>query len=100
MLTGQYQRSLDSKIRVTLPATQRKELGDSIVLIRRENALHGYSPEAYEAFVASIPMEGKDRRQVDRALRSLNARATTVDIDSAAWHWARLTSPIQMPAKS
>ena len=26
MLTGQYQRSLDSKIRVTLPATQRKEL--------------------------------------------------------------------------
>ena len=46
MLTGQYQRSLDSKIRVTLPATQRKELGDSVVLIRRENALHGYSPEA------------------------------------------------------
>ena len=77
MLTGQYQRSLDSKIRVTLPATQRKELGDSVVLIRRENALHGYSP------VASIPMEGKDRRQVDRALRSLNARATPVDIDSA-----------------
>lgn len=33
--------------------------------------------------MASIPMEGKDRRQVDRALRSLNARATTVDIDSA-----------------
>ena len=40
MLTGQYQRSLDSKIRVTLPAPQRKQLGDVVILRRRQDALY------------------------------------------------------------
>ena len=82
MLTGQYQRSLDSKIRVTLPAPQRKQLGDVVILLRRQDALYGYSPEAYEAWIASLNLNPRNRDDVT-ALRMLNAAATTVDIDSA-----------------
>ena len=83
MLTGQYQRSLDSKIRVTLPAPQRKQLGDVVILLRRQDALYGYSPEAYEAWIASLNLNPRNRDDVT-ALRMLNAAATTVDIDSPA----------------
>lgn len=82
MLTGQYQRSLDSKIRVTLPAAQRKQLGDVVILLRRQDALYGYSPEAYEDWIASLNLNPRNRDDVT-ALRMLNAAATTVDIDSA-----------------
>lgn len=100
MLTGQYQRSLDSKIRVTLPAPQRKQLGDVVILLRRQDALYGYSPEAYEAWIASLNLNPRNRDDVT-ALRMLNAAATTVDIDSAgALLWERLTSPIHRLGRS
>ena len=72
MLTGQYQRSLDSKIRVTLPAPQRKQLGDVVILLRRQDALYGYSPEAYEAWLASLNLNPRNRDDAT-ALRMLNA---------------------------
>ena len=48
MLTGQYQRSLDSKSRVTLPAILRKQFGELVQLIPRKDALYGYTPEAFD----------------------------------------------------
>ena len=44
MLTGQYQRSLDSKSRVTLPAILRKQFGELVQLIPRKDSLYGYTP--------------------------------------------------------
>ena len=51
-------------------------------MLRRQDALYGYSPEAYEAWIASLNLNPRNRDDVT-ALRMLNAAATTVDIDSA-----------------
>lgn len=82
MLTGQYQRSLDSKSRVTLPAILRKQFGELVQLIPRKDALYGYTPEAFEAWVNSLNLDPRSRNDAETLLR-LNAMATTVEIDSA-----------------
>ena len=82
MLTGQYQRSLDSKSRVTLPAILRKQFGEFVQLIPRKDALYGYTPESFEAWVNSLNLDPRSRNDAETLLR-LNAMATTVEIDSA-----------------
>ena len=82
MLTGQYQRSLDSKSRVTLPAILRKQFGEFVQLIPRKDALYGYTPESFEAWVNSLNLDPRSRTDAETLLR-LNAMATTVEIDSA-----------------
>lgn len=82
MLVGSFQRSLDSKSRVTLPAGFRKQLGDVVYLIRRTDALHGYSEESYNAWIESLGLDPRSRN--DAELLGLIASSTAmVELDKA-----------------
>ena len=65
MLIGTYQRTLDAKMRFTLPAELRKELGDKVVLVTLRDALYGFTPEGFDAWVES---------QFDRDDKHYNSR--------------------------
>lgn len=86
-LTGEFQHSLDPKVRLTLPASFRKQLDKSVVLVPVpfENAIYGFTPEGHEAWVQSYFPEGfNPRSRRDQQLRrKLNAAAVTVEIDQA-----------------
>lgn len=88
MLTGTFQRSLDSKSRFTLPAEIRKELSDQVCLIPLSGVLYGFTPEGFRAWVNSqFEHDGKtfnpsSRRDV-RLKLGLTSRAKTIDVDSA-----------------
>lgn len=86
-LTGSRQHNLDSKVRLTLPAEYRREFSDKVILLPLPNlgALYGFTPEGFEAYVDGMFTDGYNARNPrDVKLRAgLNARATTVDIDSA-----------------
>lgn len=82
MLTGQYQRSMDSKLRVTLPAVLRRQLGEVVQLIPRKDALYGYTPESFEGFVDGLGLNPRKRDDAE-TLRLLSSMATTVEVDSA-----------------
>ena len=82
MLVGSYQRSMDSKSRVTLPAGFRKQLGDVVYLIRRTDALHGYSEESYNTWIESLGLDPRSRN--DAELLGLIASSTAmVELDKA-----------------
>lgn len=92
MLVGSYPMSVDSKARVTLPATFRKEMceGDSktIYLVPMKESVEGFTPAGFEAWIDSLfKKDGEDfdpRNRKDVLLRrSLTSRAVSVDIDSA-----------------
>ncbi len=92
MLVGSFPMSVDSKARVTLPATFRKEMceGDSktIYLVPMKESVEGYTPAGFEAWIDSLfnkEGEGFDNRNRKDVLlrRSLTSRAVSVDIDSA-----------------
>lgn len=87
-LTGSKQYNLDAKGRLTLPATYRKDFTDSVCLIPLKEALYGFTPEGFEAWVNSFfDRDGKSfnpRNRKDVALRRMLTGSTvTVDIDSA-----------------
>lgn len=88
MLTGTFQRSLDSKSRFTLPAEIRKEIPDQVCLIPLNGVLYGFTPEGFREWVHSqFEHDGKkfnprDRRDV-RLKLALTSRAKTIDVDSA-----------------
>ncbi|WP_321971982.1 hypothetical protein [Paratractidigestivibacter sp.] len=92
MLVGSFPMSVDSKARVTLPATFRKEMceGDSktIYLVPMKESVDGFTPAGFEAWIDSLfnkEGEGFDTRSRKDVLlrRSLTSRAVSVDIDSA-----------------
>ena len=92
MLVGSFPMSVDSKARVTLPATFRKEMceGDSktIYLVPMKESVDGFTPAGFEAWIDSLfnkDGEGFDTRNRKDVLlrRSLTSRAVSVDIDSA-----------------
>lgn len=92
MLVGSFPMSVDSKARVTLPATFRKEMceGDSktIYLVPMKESVEGFTPAGFEAWIDSLfnkEGEGFDPRNRKDVLlrRSLTSRAVSVDIDSA-----------------
>ena len=77
MLTGQYQRSLDSKSRVTLPVIMRKQFGETVMLVPWKDALHGFTPEAFETWENNLGLNPRNREDND-ALLYLNSMTTTV----------------------
>ena len=88
MLTGTYQRTLDSKSRVILPADFRKELADRVCLIPFNGALYGFTPDGFKAWVDSQFERGDkhyDPRNLNdvRLRRGLTAACQTIDVDSA-----------------
>ncbi|MGI6231132.1 MAG: division/cell wall cluster transcriptional repressor MraZ [Tractidigestivibacter sp.] len=84
-LTDHYNRTLDAKSRLTLPADFRKQFDDRVCLVPFHGALCGFTPEGHQKWVMSFFPNGfnpMDREQ-DQTRRKLSALTTTVDIDSA-----------------
>lgn len=84
-LTGSKKHSLDSKVRLTLPAEFRREFDRTVVLLPTKDALYGFTPEGHRAYVESMFPDGfkpGDKRQVELK-RALNGLSVRVDIDSA-----------------
>lgn len=88
MLTGTFQRTLDSKVRITLPAEFRKEFEGKVCLISFNGALYGFTPDGFKAWVDSLFERGDqhyDPRNIKdvRLRKGLTARCQTIDVDTA-----------------
>lgn len=84
-LTDHYNRNLDAKGRLTLPADFRRHFDETVRLVPFHGALCGFTPEGFEQWTASFFPEGfnpMDRKQ-DETRRKISALTSTVDIDSA-----------------
>ena len=88
MLTGTYQRTLDSKSRITLPSDFRKMFDKQVCLIPLHGVLHGFTPDGFKAWVDN-QFEIGDKHYNPRDLndvrlkRGLTASAQTIELDSA-----------------
>jgi MraZ protein len=88
MYLGTRKHSLDTKSRLTLPADFRKQVGEQVCLVPLKDALYGFAPAEYEAWVDSFFENGerhfdpRNRRDVELKLR-LTAHAVMVELDSA-----------------
>lgn len=88
MLTGQYNRTLDSKQRVTLPSDFRDAVGKKVCLINLEGALQGFTPDGFRVWMDSLfERDGKHfdprNRNDVRLKRALTSQAQTIEIDAA-----------------
>ena len=84
-LTDHYNRNLDAKARLTLPADFRKQFDDKVCLVPYNGALCGFTPEGHQAWLTSFFPDGfdpKDRKQYNLR-RMITSNTTTLDIDSA-----------------
>ncbi|KXB34665.1 division/cell wall cluster transcriptional repressor MraZ [Atopobium deltae] len=84
-LTDHYNRNLDAKLRLTLPAEFRRQFGEKVCLVPFHGALCGFTPEEHQKWMQSFFPDGfnpLDKVQ-DARRRKLSALTTTVDIDSA-----------------
>ena len=84
-LTGTYKHNLDAKSRLTLPASFRKQFGDTVCLVPLDDAIYGFTPESHKEWISSFFPEGlnpRNRRDVTLH-RALMARTVTVEIDTA-----------------
>lgn len=90
ILTGTYERNLDAKGRLSLPAPVRKELGERVYVLPAldADALYVFSDDAFEKYVLGLfeKRGGFDarKREDQKLMRQLNALATPMDIDSAS----------------
>ena len=90
ILTGSYERNLDAKGRLSLPAAVRDELSTHVYVLPAPDveALYVFSSDEYEKWVLGLfeKRGGFDpRSREDQALmRRINSMATPVDIDSAS----------------
>ncbi len=84
-LTGSRKHSLDSKVRLTLPADMRREFAEKVCLVPLNDALYGFTPDGHRAWVDGFFPDGFNQRSRDdvRLRQLLNSRTVTVDIDSA-----------------
>lgn len=82
MFIGEYQHSLDSKNRITMPSKFREELGDSFVMTKgMDDCLFIYSINEWkivENKLKSLPMTSKDARAF---IRFFFAGASECEID-------------------
>jgi len=87
-LLGSKQYNLDAKARLTLPADFRREIGDVVCLIPLKDAVYGFAPADYDAWVDSF-FSGEGRsydprnREHVRLKRGLTAHTVKVDVDAA-----------------
>ena len=88
---GEYQHTVDTKGRVSLPAKFRKALPDEVVVVpAMAGALSVFSEEAYEAWVDSLFTNAEGENTYDpmdpkaaMLRKQLNANAENVSVDSA-----------------
>lgn len=90
MLTGTYDRNLDAKGRLSLPAAIRQEFGEKVRVLPAPDvdALYVFSESGYKTWIDSLfeKRGGYDPRNADDddLMRALNGLTTVTDIDSAA----------------
>ena len=90
ILTGTYERNLDAKGRLSLPAPIRKDLSDHVYVLPAldADALYVFSDDAFEEYVLGLfeKRGGFDpRKREDQELRRrLTSMAMPMDIDSAS----------------
>ncbi len=90
ILTGTYERNLDAKGRLSLPAAVRDAFSTHVYVLPAPDvdALYVFSSEEYETWVKSLfeKRGGFDaRKREDQALmRKINSMATPMDIDTAS----------------
>lgn len=86
-LSGAKSFSLDAKGRLTLPAGYRRQFDKQVRLIPLKDALYGFTPEGFGAWVDTMFVQkgGYDPRDPDdmELHDLLYQMATTIDIDSA-----------------
>ncbi len=84
-LMGTKRHSVDSKLRLKLPAEFRREFGDQVCLLPMGESLYGFTPEEHASFVEErfgANFNPRNRAQEDLR-RLLNATTVELDIDSA-----------------
>lgn len=91
-MTGSYERNLDAKGRLSLPAPLRDDLGEHVRVLKAldVDALYVFSAEAFDRWVDALfaGREGHEgfnpRDKKDQALmRAINKRTASIDVDSA-----------------
>ena len=90
MLTGSFERNLDAKGRLSLPAAVRSELSEHVYVLPAPDvdALYVFSKDEFEKWVLGL-FEKRGgfnaRSRADQALmRKVTSKATPLDIDSAS----------------
>jgi len=82
MLMGEYNHSIDDKLRLIIPSKFREELGEKVIITRGlENCLFIYSEKEWRKVVSklnSLPFTKKDARSFTRMFLS---GATDVEFD-------------------
>ena len=91
-MMGSYDRNLDAKGRLSLPAALRDELGTSVRVFKAldVDALYVFSASAYDKWVHALfagredhegfnPRDPRDQK----LMRAINKRTTPMDVDSA-----------------
>ena len=83
MLGGEYRHVIDSKNRLFIPATHRKELGENIAIVRNTHGkyLSVYSEADWEAYCAKIK-EKLPTEEKEIVLRYYNRNAVFTQPDS------------------
>lgn len=90
MLTGTFERNLDAKGRLSLPAAVRSELSEHVYVLPAPDvdALYVFSSDEFEKWVLGLfEKRGgfNPRKRADQALmRKVTSKATPMDIDSAS----------------
>ena len=90
MLTGTFERNLDAKGRLSLPAAVRSELSEHVYVLAAPDvdALYVFSKDEFEKWVMGLfEKRGgfNSRSSKDQQLmRKVTSKATPMDIDSAS----------------
>ena len=90
MLTGTFERNLDAKGRLSLPAAVRSELSEHVYVLPAPDvdALYVFSKDEFKDWVLGLfEKRGgfNPRKRADQALmRKITSKATPMDIDSAS----------------
>ena len=91
-MTGSFERNLDAKGRLSLPATLRSDLGEHVRVFKAldVDALYVFSAEAFDKWVEGLfagreGHEGFNSRDPkdQKLMRAINKRTTSIDVDSA-----------------
>ncbi|QWT18036.1 division/cell wall cluster transcriptional repressor MraZ [Collinsella sp. zg1085] len=101
ILTGTYERNLDAKGRLSLPAPVRKGLSEHVYVLPAldADALYVFSDESFEKWVLGLfeKRGGFDarKREDQELMRRLTSLAVPMDIDGAA----RIGLPVELREK-
>ena len=99
-MTGAYERNLDAKGRLSLPAPLREELGEHVRVFKAldVDALYVFSAEAFDKWVEGLfagreGHEGFNPRDINdqKLMRAINKRTTSMDVARSRL-WATTTT--------